>query len=174
MNFSVCDSLLTGVILPLFKGKDAKANNKDNYRGITLFPTLCKIYEMVLLNRLEKSAEQQLFSNMQLKKISNMQLGFKEGVGCTEASFTILESINHMLERGGKVFGCFLDIRKAFDTVWIDSLIFKLFSEFGIKGRMWQGRMDAWMHGRMDACHKKPLHWCESSGPLLRLIVKEV
>ena len=84
-NFSVCDSLLTGVILPLFKGKGAKANNKDNYRGITLFPTLCKIYEMVLLNRLEKFAEQQgLFSNM--------QFGFKEGVGCTEASFTILES----------------------------------------------------------------------------------
>ena len=53
-NFSVCDSLLTGVILPLFKGKGAKPNNKDNYRGITLFPTLCKIYEMVLLSRLEK------------------------------------------------------------------------------------------------------------------------
>ena len=129
-NLSVCDSLLTGVILPLFKGKGAKANNKDNYRGITLFPTLCKIYEMVLLNRLEKFVEQQgLFSNM--------QFGFKEGVGCTEASFTILESINHMLERGSKVFGCFLDVRKAFDTVWIDGLLFKLFSEFGIKGRMW-------------------------------------
>ena len=42
--------VLTGVILPLFKGKGAKANSKDNYRGITLFPTLCKIYEMVLLN----------------------------------------------------------------------------------------------------------------------------
>ena len=51
-NFSICDSLLTGVILPLFKGKGAKANNKDNYRGITLFPTLCKIFEMVLLKRL--------------------------------------------------------------------------------------------------------------------------
>ena len=84
---------------------------------------------MVLLNRLEKFAEQQgLFSNM--------QFGFKEGVGCPEASFTILESINHMLERSSKVFGCFLDVRKAFDTVWIDGLLFKLFSEFGIKG-MW-------------------------------------
>ena len=37
-----------------------------------------------------------------------MQFGFKERVGCTEASYTILESINHMLERGNKVFGCFL------------------------------------------------------------------
>ena len=51
-NSPVCDPLFRGEILPLFKGKGAKANNKDNYRGITLFPSLCKIYEMVLLNRL--------------------------------------------------------------------------------------------------------------------------
>ena len=55
-NFSVSKFLKTGIILPLFKSKGAKANNKDNYRGITLFPTLCKIYEMILLNRLEKFA----------------------------------------------------------------------------------------------------------------------
>ena len=85
---------------------------------------------MMLLNRLEKFAEQQgLFSNT--------QFSFKEGVSCTEASFTILESINHMFEWGSKVFGCFLDILKAFDTVWIDGLLFKLYSEFGIKGCMW-------------------------------------
>ena len=72
-----------------------------------MFPTLTTIYEMVLLDRLEKFAG--LFSNL--------QLGFQERVGCLEASFTILESINHMLERGNKVFACFLDVRKAFDTV---------------------------------------------------------
>ena len=83
---------------------------------------------MVHLNRLEKFAEQQGL-------YSNMQFGFKEGDGCTEASFTILESINHM--RGSKAFGCFLDVRKAFDTVWIDGLLFKLFSEVGIEGHMW-------------------------------------
>ena len=35
------------------------------------------------------------------------------------------------------MFSCFLDVRKAFDTVWIDGLLFKLFSELGINGRMW-------------------------------------
>ena len=40
-----------------------------------------------------------------------------------------------MLERGSKVFGCFLDIRKIFDTVGIDGLLYKLFSEFDITGR---------------------------------------
>ena len=49
-------SLQSGIILPLFKGKGAKASNKDNYRGITLFPTVCKIYEMILLNRLDNFA----------------------------------------------------------------------------------------------------------------------
>ena len=124
-----------GVILPLFKGKGAEANNKGNYRGITLFPTLCKIYEMILLNRLEKYAAQIGF-------FSEMQFGFQEGVGCNEASFTILETINHMLKHGSKIFNCFLDVRKAFDAVWIDGLLYKLFYDRGIRGRMWLALRD--------------------------------
>ena len=129
-TFSSPKSLKTGIILPLFKGKGVKANDKNNYRGITLFPTLCKIYEMILLNRLEKFAVDKGY-------FSQLQFGFSEGVGCIEASFTILETINHMLERGSKVFGCFLDVRKAFDTVWVDGLLYKLFTELGILGKMW-------------------------------------
>ena len=79
-QYSASKSLKTGLILPLFKGKGAKANNKDNYRGITLFPTLCKIYEMILLNRLETYA-------MEKGYFSELQFGFREGVGCIEASF---------------------------------------------------------------------------------------
>ena len=67
---------------------------------------------------------------------SHLRFAFQEGVGCTEASFTILESINLMLERGSKVFGCFLNVRKAFDTVLIDDLLYKLFTEFDTRGRM--------------------------------------
>ena len=52
-------------------------------------------------------------------------------------TFTILETINHMLERGSKVFGCFLDVRKAFGTVYTHCQLYKLFFEFGIRGRMW-------------------------------------
>ena len=89
-----------GVILPLFKDKEAKANNKDNYRGITMFPALCKIYEMILLNRLEAFAKQKGF-------IYEMHFGFQEGVGCIKASFVISETINHLLERGSKVLNCF-------------------------------------------------------------------
>ena len=79
--------------LTLFKGKGAKANSKDNYLGITLFPTLCKIYEVIILNRLEKFASQAGY-------FSEVQFGFQECSGCIEASFTILETNNYMLERG--------------------------------------------------------------------------
>ena len=65
------------------------------------------------------------------------KFGSKKGLAVLNRPLTILEFINHLLERGSKVFGCFLDVRKAFDTVWIDGLLFKLYSEFGIKGRMW-------------------------------------
>ena len=47
-SYMIPKSLMSGIILPPFKGKRGKANYKDNYRGITLFPTLCKIYEMIL------------------------------------------------------------------------------------------------------------------------------
>ena len=63
---SVCTTLRTDLVLPLFKSKGAKSKNKDKYHGITLFPMLCKIYEMII--------------------------GFKEGSGCIEAFFMILET----------------------------------------------------------------------------------
>ena len=71
---------------------------------------------------------------------SELWFGFREGVqgvGCIESSFTNLETINHMLKLESKVFSCFFEVRNTFDTVWIDGLLFKLFSESGIKGTMW-------------------------------------
>ena len=65
---------------------------------------------MISLNRLDSFAAHTDF-------FSEMKFGFQEGVGCTEASFTILETINQMLKWGSKVFGCFLHVCKAFDTV---------------------------------------------------------
>ena len=85
---------------------------------------------MISLNRLDIFAAHKGF-------FCEKQSGFQVGVGCTQASFTVLETINHMLEHGSKVFGCFLDVRKAFDTVRIDGVLYKLFSELGIVGGMW-------------------------------------
>ena len=66
-----------------------------------MFPTLCKIYEIILLKWIEKFASERNF-------FSDLQFGFKEGVGCTEASFTILETINQSHHGKGRKSLCML------------------------------------------------------------------
>ena len=119
------------LILPLlFKGKGLEAHNKDNYHGTAMLSVFCKVSEMILVRRLEQIAEEKGY-------FSHMQFGFSEGVGCLEASYVISESINRLLEKGGKVFACFLDVRKAFDTLWIPGLLYKLKHELGIDSQVW-------------------------------------
>ena len=55
------ENLITGVFLSLFNGREAKANNKDNYKGITMFSTLCKVYKIILLNSYRSSCKTEWF-----------------------------------------------------------------------------------------------------------------
>ena len=54
---SVPSGSLMGMILPLFKGKGLKACEKDNYRGITMFPVIIKVFEVIRLRQLENFAK---------------------------------------------------------------------------------------------------------------------
>ena len=72
-----CNSLICMVLL-LFNGKGLKAFKKDNYRGITPFHVILKVFEMIILNRLEKFAKDEGY-------FSQLQFGFREGTGCMEA-----------------------------------------------------------------------------------------
>ena len=62
-----------------------------------------------------------------------------------------------MLERGSKIFGCFLDVRKASDTVWIYGLLFKLFTELGIQGRMWLAIKDLYARVKAQVLYSRSL-----------------
>ena len=74
-----------------------------------------------------------------------------------EASFTILETINHMLEHGSKVFSCFLDGWKAFNTVWTDGILYKLFFELGVWGRMWKVMKDLYTNVKAQLLYAESL-----------------
>ena len=113
------------LLLPIFKGEKLKASNKDNYRGITLFSVFCKVFELLLLDHIESIAQEQNY-------FSDLQFCFSKGVGCIEASYVISESVDQAVQQGDKVSANFLDVRKAFDTVWHNGLLFELYKELSI------------------------------------------
>ena len=62
-----------------------------------------------------------------------------------------------MLEQGSKIFSCFLDVRKAFDRVWIDSLLFKLFTDLDINSRMWLAIKDLYTNVKAQVLYSGSL-----------------
>ena len=77
------------------------------------------------------------FLNLQKKcKITNhVQIGFSENHRTTNHIFTLksIISMNVSNSTRGKVYSCFVDFKKAFDTVWHEGLFQKLL-EVNIKG----------------------------------------
>ena len=89
------------LILPLFKGKELEAHNKDNCCGIAMFSVFCKVFEMILLRKLEQIAEEKGY-------FPHMQFGFSEGVGSLEESYVISEVSINYLRKGVRYLLVFL------------------------------------------------------------------
>ena len=58
--------------------------------------------------------------------ISPTQSGFSPGDSCTNQLLSIAHEILQAFDDGHEVRGVFLDISKAFDSVWHEGLLFKL------------------------------------------------
>jgi len=63
------------------------------------------------------------------------QCGFRKGRSTIDQIFTLTEVIKH--RRPKKTFCAFIDIAKAYDTVWRNGLWYKLWN-IGIRGKMWR------------------------------------
>ncbi len=123
----VPESFRKGVIVSLPKA-DKDQLYRDNYRGITLLPVLSKVYDKVILPKTNK-----WFYDM----VCDMQGAGQEKCSSLHTSLLLQETIAYHQERFGTVYAGFLDTKKAFDTVWIDGLLFKLYKS-GIDGKIWR------------------------------------
>jgi hypothetical protein len=119
---------MQGVIVPLYKDGD----NRDplNYRGITLLSIVGKVYNRILGDRLMKFAEREGGG------IVEEQGGFRPERGTEDQLFVLTEILRN---RGSQVttYTAFIDVKKAYDTVWRDGLWKRLWDE-GVRGRMWR------------------------------------
>ena len=117
-----------GLIVSLFKKGDRE--DPGNYRGITLLNVVGKLYSRVINNRLLKHIE---LNHM----LHEGQGGFRFKRSCIDNIFSLNELIQGRLKEGKSTYAFFLDVKKAYDTVWRDGLWYKMW-EMGIKGKMWR------------------------------------
>ena len=114
------------VITPIFKSGSKMEPN--NYRGISLLSCLGKLFCAILNHRLLQYA-------LDKKILKSEQLGFLQGNRTSDAHIilnTLIQSYCH--KEGKKIFACFVDFRKAFDTVPRDILFSKLLGH-GVTGK---------------------------------------
>ncbi|MCP4263210.1 MAG: hypothetical protein GY774_37730, partial [Planctomycetes bacterium] len=119
----------SSITTPLHKKGDRQ--NPDNYRAITIGSCLGKLFSSILLKRLLNYRE------AACPDVPN-QLGFRSGAQCNDHILTLNTTIEKYVKREKKrLFTCFVDYRKAFDSVCREALLYKL-GNMGIEGRFFQ------------------------------------
>ena len=105
--------------------KDDVTTDPGNYRPISLLSVFKKLLEKVMLNRLL----QFLNKNDILYKY---QFGFRKNHATSNALTEVIDHIYKSPDEGNYVFGIYIDLKKAFDTVQHQILLYKL-QHYGIR-----------------------------------------
>lgn len=116
-----------GLIVPIFKKKGSHSD-PNNYRGITLLSCLGKLFTLCLNARLTKFA-----TNRHI--IGEEQTAFRVGYSTMDNAFVLNELIHLYLHKHKRLYCCFIDYQKAFDTINRSALWGKLI-ENGINGKI--------------------------------------
>jgi len=98
-----------GIVVPI--KKKGEGEKVEEYRGVTLMPTLYKVYAMILGERLERDIEEG-------RRIPQNQTGFRKGMGTMDNIYVLNYLVNRQIcKERGKMVAFFVDLRAAFDSV---------------------------------------------------------
>ena len=98
--------MLKGIINPLVKDSHGDLTNSDNYRPVMLSSVFLKLFEYCLLEKINP-----YFS------FNDRQHGFRPKHSTSTAGLLLKETILNYMHSGSSVYSCFIDIKKAFDSV---------------------------------------------------------
>lgn len=143
-------SFKLAVKIPIPKGGKVFAWTFDDHRGISLLTTFNKILERIVLQRIYTKPRCNLHF---------LQGAYRSEHDAVTTAFTIDETIKHCCEEGDKVYVCYVDISKAFDNLWINGMLYKLYHNMGIKGTFLK-IIQQWYTGmremvRIDDCYSR-------------------
>lgn len=112
-------SFRKSIIVPLFKKGDP--NVAANYRGLSLIDTVCKIFNNILLNRIEDWLEKN-------KILNEFQAGFRKQYSTIDNIFNLVNIVSLNSIKSKYTYAFFVDFSCAFDTIPRNSLFYKLAS----------------------------------------------
>ena len=113
------------IITPIFK--DGSLNDPNNYRGICISSALLKIVCSALNIRIQEYCKT-------FDLINKNQIGFKSKHRTSDHLLTLKAIVKRYVTIGKrKLFACFIDFKKAYDSIWHEGLFHKM-KENGIMG----------------------------------------
>lgn len=117
-----------GLITPIFKSGDK--SDPNNYRGICVSSNLGKLFCSIINTRL-------IHVLTEHNVINKSQIGFLPKYRTSDHIFTLHTLIDKYIhQKKTKIFACFVDFQKAFDSIWHEGLLSKLL-ESGIGGNVY-------------------------------------
>ena len=146
--------------------KKGRGELYEDYRGVSLLSVAGKVLAKVMEVRLRLYCEER-------GMLSDCQFGFRKGRACRDALMVLLDVIENRGEE--RVFAGFMDIAKAYPSVWRKGMWYKL-GKLGVRGKMWRvirsfyakcevgvrvgGGIDSWYEecvGLREGCVLSPL-----------------
>ncbi|UYV83610.1 hypothetical protein LAZ67_23001627, partial [Cordylochernes scorpioides] len=119
----------TATIIPI-KKLDKSADDPKNYRPISLTSICCKLMEKIILRRLTYHLDTR-------NLLPEEQYGFRKGHGTIDQLLFFTQKVKDAQNRKptNHTIAAFLDLTQAFDKVWKNKLITKLYKHFKIDGK---------------------------------------
>lgn len=119
--------------------KSGPKDNINNYRPISILPTMNKVVERCIFNRLDTFLTKKRFFLRQ-------QHGFRPGMSTKTATCEIVNRIQKEMDASNVATGIFMDLSKAFDCVPHKALVTKM-EMAGLRGNA-LSLMKSYLHDR--------------------------